>query len=117
MLAPEAPCRRWWEAAWRVVPAMIAYEIIFRAFILALAAPVAAWVVGALVARSGSAAVSNTAIAHFLLTPAGMAAALLWALGYLLGQLLLSAGLMALAALALGGRRGSAGGALGISLT
>jgi glycerophosphoryl diester phosphodiesterase len=84
---------------------MIAYEVVFRALILTLAAPVAAWAIGALVARSGSAAVSNTAIARFLLTPAGLAMALVWVLGYLLGQLLLSAGLMALAALALAGRR------------
>jgi glycerophosphoryl diester phosphodiesterase len=94
---------------------MIAYEVVFRALILTLGAPVAAWAVGALVTRSGSAAVSNTAIARFLLTPAGLAVALLWALGYLFGQLLLSAGLMALAALALAGRRVTLGHALGLA--
>jgi glycerophosphoryl diester phosphodiesterase len=94
---------------------MIAYEAGFRALIGTLAAPVAAWAVGALVARSGSAAVSNTAIAGFLLTPAGLAAALLWALGYLLGQLWLSAGLMVLAALALADRRVTLGHALGVA--
>jgi glycerophosphoryl diester phosphodiesterase len=94
---------------------MIAYEVAFRAFILTLGAPVAAWAVSALVARSGSAAVSNTAIARFLLTPAGLAVALLWVLGYLLGQLLLSAGLMALAALALAGRRVTLAHALGMA--
>src|SRR5262245_61645164 len=114
-MALETPSRRWWEATWRVVPAMIAYEVVFRAFLLALAAPLAAWVVGVLVTRSGSAAVSNTAIARFLITPAGIAVAVLWALGYLLGQLLLSAGLMTLAALALAGRRVSLGHALGMA--
>ena len=94
---------------------MIAYEVVFRALILALGAPVTAWMFGALVKRSGTAAVSNTAIAGFLLTPSGLAAALLWALGYLLGQLLLSAGLMALAALALADRRVSLGHASGMA--
>jgi hypothetical protein len=65
------------------------------------------------VARSGSAALSNTAIARFLLTPAGLAVALLWVLGYLFGQLLLSAGLMALAALALAERRVTVAHSLG----
>src|SRR5262249_58427865 len=92
--APGEPSRRWWGAACRGVPMMIAYEVAFRALILTLGAPAAAWTVGALVARSGSAALSNTAIARFLLTPAGLAVALLWVLGYLLGQLLLSAGLI-----------------------
>jgi glycerophosphoryl diester phosphodiesterase len=94
---------------------MIAYEVVFRALILTLAAPVAAWAVGALVARSGSAALSNTAMARFLLTPAGLAMGLLWVLGYLLGQFLLSAGLMALAALALAGRRVTLVHALGMA--
>ena len=112
-LAAGKPSQRWWGAACRGVPTMIAYEAVFRALILTLGVPVAAWAVGALVARSGSAAVSNTAIAQFLLTPAGLALALLWALGYLLGQFLLYAGLMALAALALAGRRVTLGHALG----
>jgi glycerophosphoryl diester phosphodiesterase len=114
-MAPVKPDRQWRGAVCRGVPTMIAYEVVFRALILALGAPVAAWAVGALVARSGSAAVSNTAIARFLLTPAGLAVALLWALGYLFGQLLLSAGLMALAALALAGRRMTLGHALGMA--
>jgi glycerophosphoryl diester phosphodiesterase len=80
---------------------MILYEICFRVLLTVLAAPLVGWLVAMLVARSGSAAVSNTAIASFLLTPAGLAAALLFAVGYLLGQLLLIAGLMAIAAMAL----------------
>jgi hypothetical protein len=94
---------------------MIAYEAGFRALVAALGAPVAAWAVGALVARTGSAALSNTAIISSLLTPAGLAAASLWTLGYLVGQLLLGAGLMTLAALALAGRRVTLGRALGMA--
>src|SRR5512135_141392 len=114
-VVPGKPSWRWCEAARRGVPLMIAYEVVFRALVLALGAPVTAWMFGALVKRSGTAAVSNTAIAGFLLTPTGLAAALLWALGYLLGQLLLSAGLMALAALALADRRVTLGHALGMA--
>jgi glycerophosphoryl diester phosphodiesterase len=94
---------------------MVAYEVVVRALILALGAPATAWAVGVLVRRSGTAALSNTAIARFLLTPAGLAAAMLSALAYLLGQLLLSAGLMALAALALAERRVALGHALGMA--
>jgi glycerophosphoryl diester phosphodiesterase len=79
---------------------MILYEICFRILLTALAAPLVAWLVAMLVERSGSAAVSNTAIVRFLLTPAGLAVTLLVAMSYLLGQLLLIAGLMAIAAMA-----------------
>jgi glycerophosphoryl diester phosphodiesterase len=105
--------RRLYGAARRGVPLMIAFEVAFRVLIAALVAPVAAWAIAALVARSGSAALSNSAIAEFLLSPAGLAAAVLWALGYLFSQLLLSAGLMALAALSLADRRMTLGHALG----
>jgi glycerophosphoryl diester phosphodiesterase len=94
---------------------MIIYEICFRVIATTLAAPLLAWLVATLVASSGTAAVSNTAIARFLLTPAGMASALTLALGYLLGQLLLSAGLTAIAAMALSGRPVSVGQAVGVA--
>ena len=77
---------------------MIVYEICFRTIATVLGAPILAGVVGMLVARSGSSAVSNTAIAGFLLTPSGLVAAFLIAMGYLVGQLVLMAGLMTIAA-------------------
>src|SRR5277367_3270349 len=77
----------------RCLPAMIVYEICFRTIATLLGAPILAWIVGMLVARSGRAAVSNTAIAGFLLTPSGLGAALVLAMGYLVGQLVLMAGL------------------------
>ena len=83
----------------RCLPTMIVYEVCFRTIATALGAPILAWLVGMLVARSGSAAVSNAAIARFLLTPSGLAAVLVLAMGYLVGQLVLMAGLMAIAAL------------------
>jgi hypothetical protein len=100
----------------RCLPTMIVYEICFRTIATVLGAPIMAWVVGVLVARSGSAAVSNTAIGRFLLTPSGLAAAFLLAMGYLVGQLVLMAGLMAIAALALSGRPLSVGHAMGVAL-
>jgi glycerophosphoryl diester phosphodiesterase len=100
----------------RCLPTMIVYEICFRTIAAALGAPILAWVVGMLVARSGSAAVSNTAIAGFLLTPSGLGVALVLAMGYLVGQLVLMAGLMAIAALALSGRPMSVGHAMGVAL-
>ena len=100
----------------RCLPTMIVYEICFRIIATVLGAPILAWVVGVLVARSGSAAVSNTAIGRFLLTPSGLAAAFVLAMGYLVGQLVLMAGLMAIAALALSGRPLSVGHAMGVAL-
>jgi glycerophosphoryl diester phosphodiesterase len=100
----------------RCLPTMIAYEICFRTIAAMLGAPLLAWVVGMLVARSGSAAVSNTAIARFLLTPEGLAAAVVLVMAYLVGQLLLTAGLMAIVALSLSGRPLSVGHAMGVAL-
>jgi glycerophosphoryl diester phosphodiesterase len=100
----------------RCLPTMIVYEICFRTIATALGAPILAWVVGMLVARSGSAAVSNTAIGGFLLTPSGVVAAFLLAMGYLVGQLVLMAGLMTIAALSLSGRPMSVGHAMGVAL-
>ena len=88
----------------RCLPTMIAYEICFRTIAAMLGAPLLAWVVGMLVARSGSAAVSNTAIARFLLTPEGLAAAVVLVMAYLVGQLLLTAEFDGDRALALSGR-------------
>ena len=59
---------------------------------------------------------SNTAIVRFLLTPTGLAAILLMAMSYLLGQLLLIAGLMAIAAMALRGRPMKIDRAMGVAL-
>jgi glycerophosphoryl diester phosphodiesterase len=84
---------------------MISYEIIYRVLVTILGLPLAAWILDELVARSGSAAVSNTAIAKFILTPSGFLAAVWLAVGYLLGQLWLSSGFMVLAALSVAGRR------------
>jgi glycerophosphoryl diester phosphodiesterase len=89
----------------RVLPPMIVYEVGYRLLVTAVATPLFTWMVGLVVARSGSPAVSNTAIAWTLLSPLGLGLALLFALGYLVGQLVLSAGLMALAALGLARRR------------
>ena len=57
----------------RALPMMLAYEICCRIILTALATPLAAWLLGSLLARSGSSAVSNASIARFLLTPAGLA--------------------------------------------
>ncbi len=100
----------------RGLPTMVIYEICFRVVVTAMAAPLVAWLVQRLVARSGSAAVSNEAIVRFLITPSGFAAVLALALGYLFGQLLLTAGLMAIAGMALSGRPVTVGRAVGVAL-
>lgn len=94
-----------WADLGRALPSMIAYEVGFRAVTTALAAPLAAWILQSLVARTGTPALSNTSIARFLLTPTGLVCGLLMVLGYFLGQLFLSAGLIPIAALARSGQR------------
>jgi len=95
---------------------MILYEICFRVLLTVLTAPLVAWLIAMLISRSGSAAVSNTAIVGFVLTPAGLAASLVIAMSYLLGQLLLIAGLMSIAATALRERPMRIDRAMGIAL-
>ena len=100
----------------RCLPTMVVYEICFRTIATVIGAPILAWVVRMLVARSGSAAVSNSAIGGFLITPSGLAAAFVLAMGYLVGQLVLMAGLVAIAALSLSGRPMSVGHAIFMAL-
>ncbi len=100
----------------RALPTMILYEACFRILLSVLAAPLVAWLVAMLVARSGSAAVSNTAIVGFLLSPSGLTVTVLIAVSYLLGQLLLVAGLMAIAAMAVRKRPMRIDRAMGVAL-
>ena len=97
----------------RCLPTMIVYEVCFRTIATRWEHRYWPGWWECWSARSGSAAVSNAAIARFLLTPSGLAAVLVLAMGYLVGQLVLMAGLMAIAALALSGRPISVGHAMG----
>jgi len=103
--SPDLPSQGLWADIRRALPSMIVYEAGFRLMITALGAPLAAWILETLVNRSGNPAVSNTSIGRFLITPSGFACGLFMILGYVMGQLFLSAGLIGVAALARAGRR------------
>lgn len=84
---------------------MLGCELIYRLVTVAMISPLVGWLTTLLVERSGSAAVSNTDIAWFLLSPTGFVGALLLLFAYLVGQLLLGSALMGVAVLGLADRR------------
>ncbi|MFO0957114.1 MAG: glycerophosphodiester phosphodiesterase family protein [Isosphaeraceae bacterium] len=86
---------------------MLSCEVAYRTITVMLVSPLVGWLTTRLVRNSGAAAVSNTDIAWFLLSPPGLCGALLLLLGYLVGQFFLGSALMGVAALGLAGRRRS----------
>jgi glycerophosphoryl diester phosphodiesterase len=84
---------------------LLVFALLFQLASSALLAPFAAWVSSRLIARSGSVAVSNEAIAAFFLSPGGLLALL--GMGGLLLAILYAqqCGIFAIALPGLGGRR------------
>src|SRR5947209_5479505 len=83
---------------------LVAFEVAFKAAAVGLGAAGTAWVVGPLVASTGHAAVTNTEIARFLLSPAGFAYLVLIALSIMVATLIEHIGVIAIAAACLRGR-------------
>jgi glycerophosphoryl diester phosphodiesterase len=77
---------------------LVVYEAFFKGAVVVLAAAGAGWIVGPLIASTGHAAVTNTEIARFLLSPAGIAYLILIALSVMLATLLEHVGVIAIAA-------------------
>ncbi len=89
---------------WRVYKPLIVFEAAFKGAVITLGALGTAWVISPLIASTGRAAVTNTDIARFLLSPAGSLAAILLAFSMMLGTMIEHVGVMAIAALHLRGR-------------
>ena len=77
---------------------LVVYEAVFKGAVILLGAAGAGWIVGPLIASTGHAAVTNTEIARFLLSPAGIAYLVLIALSLMLATLLEHVGVIAIAA-------------------
>ncbi len=88
--------------AWR---ALVRFEVLFKVFCTLLLVPATAWLLAALVARTGRAAVSNTDLVGFLLSPAGLLYAAVVGVGALALAQCEQAGLMSVAALNQSDRR------------
>lgn len=83
---------------------LVAFEVVFKGAAVGLGAIGTGWIMGPLVASTGHAAVTNTEIARFLLSPAGAAYLVLVALSLMLATLLEHVGVIAIAAAHLRGR-------------
>ena len=77
---------------------LVVFEAVFKAAAVLLGAAGTGWVVGPLIASTGHAAVTNTEIARFLLSPAGIAYLVLIALSLMVATLIEHVGVIAIAA-------------------
>ncbi len=91
----------------RFVVPLVIYDVWFAVAQLAVAAPISAWVLTALLSRSGSLAVGNEQIVAFLLSPSGLLALVLSVAFILCSLFVEQAGVMLIAAHATLGRRPS----------
>jgi glycerophosphoryl diester phosphodiesterase len=89
---------------WRALRPLVVFEAAFKAVAIALGALGAAWVISPLIESTGRAAVTNTDIARFLLSPAGVTAIILLAFFAVLGTMIEHVGVIAIAAIHLRGR-------------
>jgi glycerophosphoryl diester phosphodiesterase len=83
---------------------LIVFELAFKGAVVLFGAVGTGWIMGPLIASTGHAAVTNTEIARFLVSPAGIAYLALIALSLMLATLLEHVGVIAIAAARLRGR-------------
>jgi glycerophosphoryl diester phosphodiesterase len=83
---------------WRARTPLVVFEVAFKCTVITLGALGAGWVLAPLIAHTGRSAVTNTEIARFLLSPAGILYLVLIALALVLATLLEHVGVIAIAA-------------------
>ncbi len=93
-----------WHDFRRAFKPLVAFEAGFKAAVVLLGTVGTGWVIGPLIASTGHSAVTNTEIARFLVSPAGIAYLALIALSVMLGTLIEHVGVIAIAAMNLQGR-------------
>jgi glycerophosphoryl diester phosphodiesterase len=87
-----------WNDFRRALGPLVVYEVVFKGAVVLLGAAGGGWIMGPLIASTGHAAVTNTEIARFLVSPAGIAYLILFALSLMLATLLEHVGVIAIAA-------------------
>ncbi len=103
-----------WRDFWRASRPLIAFEAVFKVAAFLVGALGTGWVIGPLIASTGHAAVTNTEIARFLLSPAGIAYLVLIALSLMVATLIEHIGVIAIAAAHLRGQVLSVRDTLGV---
>jgi glycerophosphoryl diester phosphodiesterase len=93
-----------WRDFRRAFTGLIVFEVGFKTAAVLLGAIGTGWIVGPLIASTGHAAVTNTEIARFLLSPAGIAYLVLIGLSLMLATLIEHVGVIAIASAPLRGR-------------
>jgi glycerophosphoryl diester phosphodiesterase len=88
----------------RVLKPLIVFEAVFKGTVMVLGTLGTAWVISPLIESTGRAAVTNTDITRFLLSPTGSLAVALLALSFLLVSMIEHLGVISIAAARLGGR-------------
>jgi glycerophosphoryl diester phosphodiesterase len=88
----------------RALKPLIAFEAAFKGTVVLLGALGAGWVIAPLIASTGRSAVTNTQIARFLFSPAGMVYLVLIALSLIIATLIEHVGVIAIVAAHLRGR-------------
>jgi glycerophosphoryl diester phosphodiesterase len=88
----------------RVLKPLIVFEAAFKGAAVVLGALGTAWVISPLIETTGRAAVTNTDITRFLLSPAGALAIILLALSFLVGSMIEHIGVISIAAMRPDGR-------------
>ena len=87
----------------RTFKPLVVFEACFKGAVVGLGMLGTAWVIAPLVESTGHAAVTNTDISRFLLSPAGSLAAILLAFSFLVVSMAEHVGIIAIAATRLGG--------------
>ena len=83
---------------WTALVPLIVFEAAFKGVVFLIGVIGTGWVIAPLIARTGRSAVTNTEIAHFLLSPTGLVYLVLIALSLMLGTLVEHVGVLAIVA-------------------
>lgn len=97
---------------WRALVPLVVFEAAFKGAVFLVGVIGAGWVIAPLIASTGRSAVTNTEIARFLLSPAGLLYLVLIALSLMLATLIEHVGVIAIAAAQLRGRAVTVSGTL-----
>ena len=89
---------------WRALTPLIIFEVAFKTAVVLVGALGAGWVMAPLIASTGHSAVTNTEIARFLLSTAGLLYLVLIAMSLMVATLIEHVGVIAIAAAHLRGR-------------
>ena len=89
---------------WRALVPLVVFDLAFKSMVFLVGIIGTGWVVAPLIARTGRSAVTNTEIAHFLISPTGLLYLIVIALSLMVGTMIEHVGVIAIAAAQLRGQ-------------